>query len=281
MRLPPWLKTNTYRDLHNTKGLLRKRQLSTVCEEAQCPNKGYCFSKPTATFLILGDTCTRNCSFCSVTPGTPSIPDPDEPERVARASRDMGLKYVVITSVTRDDLPDGGAEQFALTIMTVRSIIPSAKIEILTPDFRGNARSIQTVIDASPDVFNHNLETVPRLYNEVRPQADYRRSLFVLEKASELSGTVLVKSGLMAGLGETTDEVISVMKDMFRAGCSMLTIGKYLRPRKNNIAVKEYIHPDLFDTYKEEALKIGFTFVSSAPLVRSSMNAEEVFLHSN
>ncbi len=281
MRLPPWLKTNTYRDLHNTKGLLRKRQLSTVCEEAQCPNKGYCFSKPTATFLILGDTCTRNCSFCSVTPGTPSIPDPDEPERVARASRDMGLKYVVITSVTRDDLPDGGAEQFALTIMTVRSIIPSAKIEILTPDFRGNARSIQTVIDASPDVFNHNLETVPRLYNEVRPQADYRRSLFVLEKASELSGTVLVKSGLMAGLGETTDEVISVMKDMFRAGCSMLTIGQYLRPRKNNIAVKEYIHPDLFDTYKEEALKIGFTFVSSAPLVRSSMNAEEVFLHSN
>jgi lipoic acid synthetase len=193
----------------------------------------------------------------------------------------MGLKYVVVTSVTRDDLPDGGAEQFSLTIRALRERLPEAKVEVLTPDFKGSVQSVKSVIDTSPNVFNHNLETVPSLYNKVRPQADYDRSLSVLGTASELSGSLLTKSGLMVGLGESFEEVLDVMEDLRRANCSMLTIGQYLRPKKDSFPVNEYVHPDIFERYKEEAHKMGFRYIASAPLVRSSMNAEELFLHSN
>ncbi len=213
--------------------------------------------------------------------GNPVIPDPGEPERVASAASAMGLKYVVVTSVTRDDLPDGGAEQFSLTIRALRAWIPETKVEVLTPDFKGSVQSVKSVIHASPDVFNHNIETVPSLYNKVRQQADYDRSLSVLGTASEMSGSVLTKSGLMVGLGESFEEVLNVMEDLRKANCSILTIGQYLRPKKDSLPVKEYIHPDVFAEYKEEAHRMGFRYVASAPLVRSSMNAEELFLHSN
>jgi len=276
MRLPEWLRANTFRGLHDTKNLLRHHRLSTVCEEARCPNKGHCFSKPTATFLILGDVCTRNCSFCSVSSGAPIPPDPTEPVRVARAAQEMRLKYVVITSVTRDDLPDGGSSHFAETIRQVREHLPSSKVEVLTPDFRNNDRAIDTVLDAGPDVFNHNLETVHRLYPDVRPQADYRASLSVIQRASR-NASIRTKSGLMVGLGETFGEVTELMHDLHEAGCEVITIGQYLMPKRDNIAVKEYIHPDIFDLYREKAIEIGFRFVASAPLVRSSMNAEDLF----
>jgi len=277
MRLPEWLRTNTLKGLHRTKSLLREQGVSTVCEEARCPNRGHCFSKPTATFLILGDTCTRNCSFCSVTPGAPPLPDPKEPLRVARAAKKMRLRYVVITSVTRDDLADGGASHFAETIRQVRQHIPLVKIEVLTPDFQNNISSIRTVLDALPDVFNHNLETVLRLYPEIRPEADYNRSLSVLATARNVSGSILTKSGLMVGLGETIDEVTSLMNDLREVGCEMITIGQYLRPRKDNVPVKEYLSPETFELYRKKALSLGFRYVASAPLVRSSMNAEEFF----
>lgn len=276
MRLPEWIKTKTS-GLHSIKTLLRSHGLSTVCEEARCPNKGHCFSKPTATFMILGDHCTRNCGFCSVKSGSPSSVDIDEPERVAEAAYAMGLRYVVITSVTRDDLPDGGASQFAKTIRAVRRSLPHAKVEVLTPDFKGDADSLRTVLDASPDVFNHNMETVKRLYNVVRPQADYECSLSVLRNAKKIAPAVKTKSGLMLGFGETVDEVIELLRDLRDIGCDFLTIGQYLRPSKKNLPVVEYIRPEVFEELKEVALEMGFEFVAAGPLVRSSMNAEEMY----
>ena len=277
MRLPEWIKTGNIIGDHGTKQVLRAHGVSTVCEEARCPNRGHCFSKPTATFMILGDSCTRNCGFCSVDSSRPALPDPDEPERVALASKEMGLRYVVITSVTRDDLPDGGAGQFAETVRMVRRHLPEAGIEVLTPDFLGDSDAVKTVVDARPDVFNHNVETVPRLYSRVRPQADYRRSIGVLAAASREAPSMRTKSGLMVGLGESFEEVVSVMKDLRAAGCSMLTLGQYLRPRKENLPVVEYVRPEVFDRYREAALELGFSFVASSPLVRSSMNAEEMY----
>lgn len=277
MRLPDWIKTKEVIGSHNTKKILRSSGVSTVCEEARCPNKGECFSRPTATFLILGDTCSRNCSFCSVRSSHPSSPAPSEPERVAIASEEMGLRYVVITSVTRDDLPDGGASQFAKTIQAVRNRLPDARVEVLTPDFLGSIDSIRVVIDAEPDVFNHNIETVPRLYRTVRPQAGYQRSISVLKAAKALAPTKPVKSSLMVGLGETFDEVISVIRDLREAGCDMLTIGQYLRPRRENIPVVEYIKPGVFEQYRLTALELGFRFVASGPLVRSSMGADDMY----
>ncbi|NOY64188.1 MAG: lipoyl synthase [Nitrospirae bacterium] len=277
MRLPHWLKTKEIIGDHNTKHLLRKHGLSTVCEEARCPNRGMCFSKPTATFMILGDRCTRNCGFCSVNSDMPMPPDPTEPERIARAVVEMGLRYVVITSVTRDDLPDGGAGQFAMTIEKIRDLSSDVKVEVLTPDFKGQREALKKVIHQEPDIFNHNVETIPRLYNTVRPQADYKRSLKVLEMAKELRAEQITKSGLMVGLGETFDEVVEVLKDLKEAGCDIITIGQYLRPKKSNVPVVEYIRPEVFDKYKEAALDMGFSFVASGPLVRSSMNAEEMY----
>lgn len=274
-RLPEWIKVRM-NGLHETKHLLREHGLSTVCEEARCPNMGVCFSKPTATFMILGSKCTRNCSFCNVESLPPDAVDPEEPLRVALAARRLGLRYVVITSVTRDDLPDGGASHFASTIREVRRLLPGSRIEVLTPDFKGDIEALKIVLEALPDVFNHNIETVPRLYREVRPQADYRLSLAVLKMAKGLS-KIKTKSGLMVGLGEEFQEVVEVMKDLREAGCDFITLGQYLRPSKRNLPVREFIRPEVFDEYREIAKALGFKGVASGPLVRSSMNAEEMF----
>ena len=293
MRLPDWIKAETRLNkkmpfagsatgVHATKSLLRHHRLSSVCEEARCPNKDLCFAKPTATFMILGTVCTRRCAFCSVAsnPLSMIIPaeiDPDEPDQIAEAAREMGLKYVVITSVTRDDLPDGGAHHFAAVIRTLRKLLPEIRIEVLTPDFEGKADALRSVIDAGPDVFNHNMETVKRLYQAVRPQADYGRSLEVLRKAKEINADLRTKSGLMLGLGETISEVTELLGDLRDAGCDALTIGQYLRPTKKNQPVVKYVVPRVFDDLKEKAMELGFCAVLSGPLVRSSMNAEEMY----
>ena len=277
MRLPEWIKVKSFTGLHNTKSILRNYGLSTVCEEAKCPNRGECFSKPTATFMILGSACTRNCGFCAVESSKPGPLDNDEPEKVAMAAKEMGLKYVVITSVTRDDIKDGGASHFARTVSAVREHLPAAKIEVLTPDFRGNKDSLKTVLDSGPDVYNHNVETVPRLYPYVRHQADYRKSLNVLMNAKSIAPEITIKSGFMVGLGETFTEIIDVLRDLKTAGCDTVTIGQYLRPSKKNLPVREYIRPEMFDVYKEIALDMGFKYAASSPLTRSSMNAEEMY----
>ncbi len=277
MRLPEWIKTRGYSDQHDTKHLLRRHGLSTVCEEARCPNRGECFSKPTATFMILGSKCTRNCGFCSVNSARPDPIDEAEPENVARAAAEMGLKYVVITSVTRDDLSDGGADHFAKTINAVRRALPHAKIEVLTPDFKGDLRALKTVLDARPDVFNHNVETIERLYPIVRPEADYKRSLYILKNAKGLASDIYTKSGFMLGLGETNQEVLLLLKELRDAGCDFVTIGQYLRPTRNNIAVVEYVEPSVFDDLRLKAIDMGFKYAASGPLVRSSMNAEEMY----
>jgi lipoic acid synthetase len=246
-----------------------------VCEEARCPNKGHCFSKPTAAFLILGDNCTRNCGFCSVGHAGVKEPDPGEPERVALAAIELGLRHVVITSVTRDDLKDGGAAHFARTIQAVRCGLPDATIEALTPDFKGSIEALQLVLAARPNVFNHNIETVASLYKKVRPQADYQTSLSVLRNAKAIAPGIKVKSGLMAGFGETFEEVAAVMRDLRACGCDFITIGQYLRPSRKNLPVIEYVLPEVFERWRLEALEMGFEYAASAPLVRSSMNAEE------
>jgi lipoic acid synthetase len=225
--------------------------------------------------MIMGDVCTRNCGFCAVGEGAPKPLDAEEPLRIAEAAGELKLKHVVITSVTRDDLPDGGASHFAATVLAVRKELPGATIEVLVPDFSGDVEAVGEVVRSGPNVFNHNLETVPRLYSVVRPQARYRRSLEVLGRAKELEGGVLTKSGLMVGLGEEESEVLQVMADLREVGCDMLTIGQYLRPSKKHLPVVEYIHPDRFDYYREQGEKMGFLHVASAPLVRSSFNAEE------
>jgi lipoic acid synthetase len=278
MRLPDWIRIKNNADLHDTRQLLRKHRLATVCEEARCPNRSACFSKPTATFMIMGASCTRNCGFCSVNSSGPEPLDDREPVNVAEAAAEMGLRYVVVTSVTRDDLPDGGAGHFARTIEQVRRLLPSAKIEVLTPDFQGDFAALKTVLDACPDVYNHNVETIERLYPVVRPQADFHRSLSVLAKAKEIaSGGIFVKSGFMLGLGETRDETIRLLGDLREAGCDFVTIGQYLQPTRKNLPVVEYVTPGAFEELKTIALGMGFKYAASAPLVRSSMNAEEMF----
>jgi len=280
MRLPDWVKAKyPSSDTLELKRTLRRKGLHTVCEEARCPNLGECFSRPTATFMILGARCTRNCGFCSVDHGMPVPVDPEEPRNLALTAKEMGLKYVVITSVTRDDLPDGGAGQFARCILALREEMPGAKVEVLTPDFKGEREALKTVLEARPDVFNHNVETVPRLYPVVRPQADYARSLGVLKSAKEIAPGIPAKSGFMLGLGEEHEEVLSLMEDLRSSGCRMVTIGQYLRPAKANLPVREYIRPEIFEELKAAALRMGFKSVASGPLVRSSMNAEEYYAH--
>ena len=280
MRLPEWVRApSSASGVLEMKKFLRKSGIHTVCEEARCPNKGECFSRTAAAFMIMGPVCTRNCGFCSVH----SVEDDDglaplqadEPERLAAAARAMGLKYVVITSVTRDDLDDGGAGHFAACIRAVKRAIPGAKVEVLTPDFGGSRAALNTVLSAGPDVFNHNVETMPSLYPVVRPQADYKRSLTVLEWASEAG--LPVKSGFMLGLGERPEEVEAVMLALRTCGCRMLTIGQYLQPSRRNLPVLEYVRPERFDELGRAALAIGFASVASGPLVRSSMNAEEYY----
>lgn len=277
MRLPDWIRTQYHTDQHETKLILRKRRITTVCEEARCPNKAECFSKPTAAFMILGSRCTRNCGFCSVDSSTPGPPAEDEPENVALAAEEIGLKYVVITSVTRDDLADGGAGHFAKTISAVRRRLPFAKIEVLTPDFQGDPEALRTVLEARPDVFNHNVETVERLYPHVRPQAVFRRSLAVLREAKTIAPDIPTKSGFMLGLGEDQEEVVELLKELRLAGCDIITIGQYLRPTRNKLPVVDYLHPEVFANLRMKALGMGFTYVASGPLVRSSMNAAEMY----
>ncbi len=280
-RIPRWstkrIKLNS--SLHKTKGLLRDLRLNTVCESARCPNISDCFSKPTATFMILGDVCSRQCNFCSVEKAAPMPPDISEPKRIAEAVKRLGLRHVVITSVTRDDLTDGGAGHFAEVIKEVFKIQDSKfkiQIEVLTPDFNGSIDALKKVVSAGPHIFNHNLETVPRLYPIVRPQADYKRSLMVLKNIKEMAPAIYTKSGIMLGFGEKEQEVIDVMKDLRGVGCDFITIGQYLQPRKGNLLVYEYIKPEVFERYKMIAEEMGFLRVASGPFVRSSFNAEEM-----
>ncbi len=270
-RLPPWLKKSfRNRKSHDVKRLLRKRNLHTVCESAKCPNIFECFSKPTATFMILGNVCTRNCGFCAVFSGDPLPVNSIEPEEVAKTALAMGLDHVVITSVTRDDLEDGGAKQFALTINAVRKISSDISVEILTPDLDPQ----EILKSGKPDIYNHNIETVSRLYPEVRPQADYNKSLKLIETVKKQAPEVISKSGIMVGLGERFEEVVNVMSDLRTVGCDAITIGQYLQPSKNHLPVEKFIYPEVFDQYKEIGNEIGFKYTTSGPFVRSSYNAE-------
>jgi lipoic acid synthetase len=250
--------------------------LRTVCDEARCPNRQECFSCGTATFLILGDTCTRRCRFCAVHQGTPRPPDPDEPGRVAAAAAGMGLTHVVVTSVTRDDLPDGGAGLFAATLRALRARLPAARVELLVPDFAGDDAALGTVLAAGPDVLNHNLETVARLYGAVRPGADYGRSLALLRRVAEAFPGIAVKSGLMLGLGERPEEVAGALRDLRAAGCTVLTVGQYLPPTGVSLPAARYLPPEEFDRWRDAALGLGFAAAASGPFVRSSYRAESL-----
>jgi lipoyl synthase len=257
--------------------MLTDSSLHTVCEEAKCPNRAECFARGTATFLIMGDTCTRNCGFCGVRKGAAAPLDKDEPARIAEAIKKMHISYVVITSVTRDDLPDGGAAHFARTISCIKKLLPEVTAEVLTPDFQGNRESLHTVLDSRPDVFNHNIETVQRLYPKVRPQAGYDRSLGVLQAARDSGKITEIKSGLMVGLGESPPEVIQALKDLRSAGCSIATIGQYLQPGIAQLPVQSFIEPAQFKAYSSIGREIGFKRVFAGPFVRSSYQADEVF----
>ena len=264
--------------LSKMRSLLQRHGLNTVCQGALCPNQGECFGQGTATFLILGRTCTRNCTFCAIpTEERPPAPDPDEPRRIAQASAELGLKHVVITSVTRDDLGDGGASHFARTVTALRESGPEITVEVLIPDFQGSAEALKTVMDSGPDILNHNLETVPRLYPEVRPQAVYSRSIELLRSAKALAPKRFTKSGLMLGLGEAKQEILRVMADLREVSCDLLTLGQYLRPSGKHHPVARYVTPDEFEDLRAEGEKLGFKAVFSAPLVRSSFHAAEIF----
>jgi lipoic acid synthetase len=272
-RLPAWfkIKLTTSDRLLGVRSLVRNNRLNTVCQSAACPNQNECWNSGTATFLILGNVCSRNCRFCNIPKGTPEGFDHDEPQRVAHAVSFLKLNYAVITSVTRDDLSDGGAFMFAETMRAIRKRSPDCRIEVLIPDFQGSESSLRTVLGAGPDVLNHNIETVPSLYPFVRPQADYQRSLELLSRARERGA--ITKTGFMLGLGERDDEVCDLMKDLRMAGCAMLTIGQYLQPGREHVAVKKYYRPDEFNALREEALSFGFRHVVAGPLVRSSYHA--------
>ena len=278
LRLPEWARKGSplATGVRPLRLLLREKGLNTVCEEARCPNLGECFSRGTATFMLLGDRCTRRCDYCAVSTAKPLPPDPEEPARVAEAARRLGLRYVVLTSVARDDLRDGGGTHFAETISAVRRAV-SAKVEVLTPDFKGDSRSLKTVLNASPDVFNHNIETVPRVFPSVRPQGSYQTSLDLLRAAKRISPEQMTKSGLMVGLGETDAEVGEVLGDLRRAGVDIVTIGQYLRPSREHAPVDRYVSPAGFRVSEREARALGFPTVYSGVFVRSSFNAEEVF----
>lgn len=277
-RLPNWLARPLCQGKHlnEVRRTLSQLQLHTVCESALCPNMCECFSRRTATFMIMGDICTRNCQFCAVEKGCPEPLDPNEPARVAEAAKSLGLDHVVITSVTRDDLPDGGANHFAQMIRAIREIVRNATVEVLVPDFAGSEESIETVARENPDVFNHNLETIPRLYKEIRSGADYQRSLGILKAVKQTNKEMVTKSGLMLGLGETSEELIDVLKDLRWADCDIITLGQYLRPSDNHAAVIRFIPPEEFSQLAMKAKELGFRGVASAPFVRSSYKSGEL-----
>lgn len=275
IRKPKWLRRRLPQgpEYARMKNLIRDNSLATVCQEAQCPNQFECFSKGTATFMILGDRCTRNCRFCAVSHKPLTLPDPDEPARVADAVASLKLKYAVITSVTRDDLDDGGGSHFINTIEAIHRQSPKTRIEILIPDLQGNWQALGEILGAGPDVLNHNLETVPRLYSRVRPEAEYKRSLELLKRAKEISPQTPTKSGVMLGLGETIDELKATMSDLLDNGCDILTLGQYLQPSKAHLSVERFVPPEEFDSLKEYAKSLGFKGVASSPTVRSSFEA--------
>ena len=274
-RLPPWLKAKApgHPNYIEIKKLIVDLELNTVCESAQCPNIGECWGQRTATFMILGDICTRSCGFCAIKTGRPQELDEGEPERVAAAIAHLGLRHAVITSVNRDELPDGGARIFARTLEAVHRHCPDTTIEVLIPDFKGDWDALATVIAARPDILNHNIESPPRLYYKMRPQADYRRSLELLHRAREL-GPAPTKSGMMLGAGETREEIAQSIRDLADVGCAILTLGQYLSPSAQHVAVERFVHPDEFSEWRDFALDLGFHHVESGPLVRSSYHAE-------
>lgn len=274
-RLPEWLTIRLPRPdtIKEVEQMMRTKSLHTVCESARCPNLPECWSKKTATFMILGDTCTRSCGFCAIKVGKGLPLNPHEPEDVAKVAVDLGLKHVVVTSVARDDLPDEGASQFALTIEALHAANPDTIVEVLTPDFKAKRHLIEVVCKAHPEIYNHNIETIERLHTIVRPQAKYARTLKVLELVKEIDSTIYTKSGIMLGLGETKDEVIKTLQDLRNVGVDAVTIGQYLRPTMRHLPVAEYIHPDQFKEYESIGEEMGFAFVASGPFIRSSYNA--------
>ena len=279
-RLPEWLRKDLSpgHEAVKTDALLKELGLHTICESGRCPNRNECYSQKTATFMVMGDLCTRSCSFCSVSIGKPDALDAGEPERVAEAARVLGLKHVVVTSVNRDDLPDEGAGHFVRVIEELRKLSEDLVIEILTPDFkRTQSEAVRRILDAGPDIFNHNVETVPSLYKRVRPQADYRKSLQIFREIKVQSDRVLTKSGIMLGLGETLEEVRAVLRDLRAVSCDILTLGQYLQSSTLGIPVQEYIQPEIFDALKREALAMGFQWVESGAFVRSSFHAKDSF----
>ena len=280
MRKPKWItvRAPVSKQYVSTRRLVRKLALNTVCEEAACPNIGECWTRNHATVMILGDICTRKCAFCNIKTGKPGRVDPDEPYRVAEGIRRLGLRHVVITSVDRDDLADGGAGHFSKTIFETKQLCPHTTIEVLVPDFRRKEGALETVMEARPDVFNHNLETVPSLYRQVRPGANYEHSLALLAAAKRIDKTVFTKSGIMVGLGESDNELEYVMDDMRSHNIDFLTIGQYLQPSVNHKAVERFVEPEVFEIFKERAYKKGFLMVSSSPLTRSSYHADEDFV---
>lgn len=283
-RLPDWLKKprGGPSRFEETDLAIEQAMLHTVCRSARCPNIGECYSRGTATFMILGDRCTRNCGFCAVAHAKPSAVDPDEPRRVAETVKCLGLRFVVVTSVARDDLADGGASQFAATLRAIRAMNPEVRTEVLVPDFRGSREASRAVVEAEPDVLNHNVETVERLSPSVRPQARYRRSLEVLRVAKELDSQLTTKSGIMVGLGETEEELEQTMRDLRSVGCDCLTIGQYLQSDSRKLPVRSYVPPERFDALRDRARGLGFRYVAAGPFVRSSYLAEtawEVVTH--
>lgn len=278
-RLPEYLKRGIV-DTEKTKivrAILKNKCLNTVCEAARCPNKAECYAKNTATFLIMGNICTRNCRFCNIQGGHPEPLNPEEPEKIAQAIKELDLKYAVITSVTRDDLPDGGSSHFAKTILQIRKLVPEVKIEVLTPDFQGKAEQIDNVIIAMPEVFNHNIETVKRLYKKARPMAIYERSLEFLKYVKSQDSKIVTKSGIMVGLGETFEELEETFKDLKSVNCDIVTVGQYMQPSKQHLAVEKYYTHEEFENLKILAEKCGISQIVASGLVRSSYNAFEVF----
>ena len=275
-RRPDWLRVKAPASdkVNELRGLFRGKHLNTVCEEAMCPNLGECWGRGTATFLLMGDTCTRSCGFCKIKTGRPAPLDPDEPRRVGESVRAMDLSHAVLTSVNRDELPDGGAWVFAESLHWIHQLVPGCTVEVLIPDFKGDEAALRTVMDAQPEILNHNTETVPRLYRTVRPQAKYERSLLVLKRAKEMDPEALTKTGIMVGLGERWDEILAVMDDLRAHDVDIMTIGQYLQPSRFHLPIERYYTPDEFELLKEEGLERGFRWVESGPLVRSSYHAD-------
>lgn len=276
-RRPPWIrvKAPSGETYENVRNLMRSKELHTVCEEAQCPNIGECWGSGTATFLMMGDTCTRSCGFCDIKTGRPNPLDWAEPNRIAQSVRAMGLRHVVITSVNRDDRPDGGAPLFAMVIRRIRQLQPGCSIEVLIPDFKGSEPALKIVMDAQPEILNHNVETVKRLFKKVQPQDSYDWAIATLENAKKMDPLVLTKSGIMVGLGETFDEVLDTMRDLVAVGVDILTIGQYLQPSKKHLPIERYYTPEEFDALRTAGLEMGFKWVESGPLVRSSYHADQ------